>query len=55
MNKFGRFLGRISAETCLNMDYFSSKSPKIAKRWRLAHRPLYLRRLGTSPPERRSG
>jgi len=28
-----KFLGRISAETCLKMDYFGSKSPKIAKRW----------------------
>jgi len=35
MNKFGRFLGRISAETCLKTDYFRSKSPKIAKRWML--------------------
>jgi len=32
MNKFGRFLGRISAETSLKMDYFGSKFPKIAKR-----------------------
>jgi len=32
MNKFGRFLGRISAETCLKMDYFGSISLKIAKR-----------------------
>jgi len=31
MNKFGRFLGRISAEISLKMDYFGSKSPKIAK------------------------
>jgi len=30
MNKFGRFLGRISAETYLKMDYFGSKSQKIA-------------------------
>jgi len=33
------FLGRISTETCLKMiylmDYFGSKSLKIAKRWRL--------------------
>jgi len=36
LNKFGRFLGRISAETCLKMDYFDSKSPKIAKRCSLA-------------------
>jgi len=35
MNKPGRFLGRISAETCLKMDYFDSKSSKIAKRWGL--------------------
>jgi len=33
MSKFGRFLGRISAETCLKIDYFGCKSPKIAKRW----------------------
>jgi len=33
--QFGMFLGRISAETCLKMDYFGSKSPKIAKRWGL--------------------
>jgi len=26
---------RISAETYLKMDYFDSKSPKIAKRWEL--------------------
>jgi len=35
MNKFGKILGRISAKTCLKMDYFGSKSPKIAKRWGL--------------------
>jgi len=28
MNKFRRFLGRISAETCLKMYYFGSKSKK---------------------------
>jgi len=28
MNKFRRVLGRISAETCLKMDYFGSKSQK---------------------------
>jgi len=33
MNKFGKFLGRISAETCQKMDYFSSKSPQIVKCW----------------------
>jgi len=33
MYKFGRFLGRISVETCLKMDYFGSKFQKIAKRW----------------------
>jgi len=32
---FRRFLGRILAETCLEMDYLGSKSPKIAKRWGL--------------------
>jgi len=30
-----RFLGRISSETCLKMDYFGSKPAKIAKRWGL--------------------
>jgi len=30
MNKFGRCLGRILAETYLKMDYFGSKSQKIA-------------------------
>jgi len=33
MNKFGSFLGRISAETCLKMDYFGSELSKIAKHW----------------------
>jgi len=33
MNKFRRFIGRILSEICLKMDYFGSKSPKIAKRW----------------------
>jgi len=28
MNKFRRFLFRISTETCLKMDYFASKFPK---------------------------
>jgi len=28
MNKFWRFLGRISAEIYLKMDYFGRKSPK---------------------------
>jgi len=32
MNKFRRFLGRISAETYLKIDYFGSEFPKIAKR-----------------------
>jgi len=31
MNKFRTFLGKISAETYLKMDYFGSKSSKIAK------------------------
>jgi len=35
MNKFRRFLGRISSKLCLKMDYFGSKSLKIAKHWRL--------------------
>jgi len=45
MNKFERFLGRISAETCLKMDYFGNKSPKIAKRWGLRPQTPCLRRL----------
>jgi len=32
MNKFRRFLGRISSKICLKMDYFGSKFTKIAKR-----------------------
>jgi len=40
MNKLGWFLGRISAKTCLKMDYFCSKSLKIAKRWGLPPHPL---------------
>jgi len=35
MNMFRRYLGRISAETCLKMDNFGSKSSKTAKRWGL--------------------
>jgi len=35
MNKFQKFLGRISAKTYLKKDYFGSKSQKIAKRWGL--------------------
>jgi len=31
MNKFGGFLGRISDETCLKMEYFGSKFFKIAQ------------------------
>jgi len=39
MNKFRRFLVRISAETCLKMDYFGSKFLKVAKRWGFAPMP----------------
>jgi len=28
-----KVFGRISAETCLKVDYFGSKSPKSAKHW----------------------
>jgi len=37
MNEFGNgsLLRRISAKTCLKMDYFGSNSPKIAKCWGL--------------------
>jgi len=47
MNKFRRFLDKILAETCLIMNYFGSKSQKIAKRSRL----FYLQRQGASPPD----
>jgi len=30
-----KVLGRILVETCLKMNYFGSKSPKIVKRWEL--------------------
>jgi len=36
------------------MDYFDSKSPKIAKRWGFALRPPCLRRLGALPLNLRS-
>jgi len=44
MNEFERFLGRILAKTCLKMDYFGSKSPKIASPclWQLGALPLPL-------------
>jgi len=38
MYKFEKFLDRISVETCVKMDYFGSKSQKIAKRWGRAPR-----------------
>jgi len=47
MNKFGRFLGRISAETCLKIDYFVVNPPKIAK---LGVRPFRLNILHFYPP-----
>jgi len=50
MNKFRRFSGRISAERCLKMDYFGSKSPKIAKRWPPPPDPLACRGWGGRPP-----
>jgi len=53
MNKFRRFLGKISAETCLKMDYFDNKSPKIAKRWGLRPHipyPLASGDLGSEDP-----
>jgi len=41
--QFWNVLGRISAETCLKMDYFVSKLLKIAKCWGLRpHTPLPL-------------
>jgi len=42
MNKFRRFLGKISAETRLKMDYFGSKSPNNYQA------------LGAPPPDPRS-
>jgi len=38
--QFERFLGRISAQTCLKMDYFGSKFPKTAKCWGLCPQNL---------------
>jgi len=35
MNKFRRFLGKISSDIRLKTDYFGNKFPKIAKRWGL--------------------
>jgi len=34
MNKFQRFLSRISAKICLKMDYFGSKSQKMPSAFR---------------------
>jgi len=42
MNKFGRFLDRISAKTCLKIDYFSCKSLKSPS-------------AGAPPPDPHSG
>jgi len=53
MNKFGRFIGRISSEISLKMDYFGSKSPKIAKRWGLCPQIPCLQRLRASLPDPR--
>jgi len=39
MKKLRRFLFRISAETCLKMNYFASKTPQIADRWGSAPDP----------------
>jgi len=50
-----KVLRRISAETCLKMDYFGSKSPKIAQRFGFRPQTPLLQRLGASPPEPRSG
>jgi len=50
MNKFRRFLGKISAETCLKMDYFGSKSRKISKRWELYSQTPLLQAAGGQNP-----
>jgi len=39
MNEFRKFLGRISSEICLKMNYFGSKSTKISKRWGQLKKP----------------
>jgi len=54
MNKFRKFFGKISAETCLKMDYFGNKS---AKRWGLCPQIPCFRLLGASasPPDLRLG
>jgi len=41
MNKIQRFFGRISAEICLKMDYFGSKSQKSPSAGGFAPRPLF--------------
>jgi len=40
MNKFRKFLGKISAKTCLKMDYFGSKSHKLPSAGGSESRPL---------------
>jgi len=49
MNKFQRFLGRISAETCLKLDYFGSKSQKSSNAGALPPDPLVSSGWGFCP------
>jgi len=49
MNKFGSFLGRISAKTCLKMNYYGNKFPQIAKPWSSSPDPLPLAAEGFAP------
>jgi len=44
MNKFRKLLGRISAKTCIKMDYFGSNSQKLPSAGGSASRPPSLRR-----------
>jgi len=41
MNKFQRFLFKISGETCLKMDYFISKSSKLPTAGSSISRPSF--------------
>jgi len=51
MNKIVRFVGRISAETCLKINYFGSKLPKITKRWGLCPQTHFPHAAGGFAPK----
>jgi len=50
MNKFRRFLDRISAETCLKMDYFGSSLVVNAKNRQALEAPLPELRMNLQDP-----